>query len=246
MPGFAGRLILAGGSENRDPHNGQPLDVLRALRQENLVDPLIEIITTASSEPWAYERQYQAALPALGFDRIGFMHVETKEQVEKNGSFYTRLEKADAVFFSGGDQAKLGRILGDTKLVDLLKARLHNDNNFTLGGTSAGAMIMAGTMIAGETQTGDNAPALNTGQGFAILKDIIIDSHFAQRNRHWRLEHALRLYPRLSGLGLDEDTGLVITGNQWRCIGSGKAWLYTMDETAPRMHVMAPGETLLR
>ncbi|MBI3235631.1 MAG: cyanophycinase, partial [Bacteroidetes bacterium] len=134
-----------------------------------------------------------------------------------------RIKTAHAVFFTGGDQEKLVNHLYDTKLLATIKKKYHDDKNFIVGGTSAGAMAMPETIILG----GIIREALFTAdikmsEGLALIKDVIVDTHFIKRGRFGRLAHAVTLNPTCLGIGLGENTALIISnGNESECIGSG-------------------------
>ena len=124
--------------------------------------------------------------------------------------------------FSGGDQSRIAAIIGNTQLHDLMADKFANEN-FVIAGTSAGAMAMANEMIAG----GSSKEAMLKGavilrKGLGFIPKLIIDTHFIRRGRFGRLAEAIAIYPKLIGIGLAEDTGLVIKNcNEFKVIGSG-------------------------
>src|SRR5205085_8589195 len=124
--------------------------------------------------------------------------------------------------FSGGNQLRLSSIFGGTDFLQALYHRYLNEN-FVIAGTSAGAMAMSNTMI----YQGNSGEALLKGEvklttGLGFLKDVIIDSHFVKRGRFGRLAEAVASNPSCIGVGLGEDTGLLIThGVFMEAIGSG-------------------------
>lgn len=124
--------------------------------------------------------------------------------------------------FSGGNQLRLSVTDGGTEFLSIMKRR-YMEENFLIAGTSAGAMAMSKTMI----YEGNAARAhlkgevkMTTGLGF--IDSIIIDSHFEKRGRFGRLVQAVATNPSSIGIGLGEDTGMLITeGNKMEAIGSG-------------------------
>ncbi len=124
--------------------------------------------------------------------------------------------------FTGGNQMRLSMIFGGTEFHEILKDRYENEN-FVIAGTSAGAMAMSNTMIYQGSSTG----ALLKGEvkittGLAFIKDVIIDSHFVTRGRFGRLAQAVAGNPGCIGIGLGEDTGVLVKeGNKMEAIGSG-------------------------
>jgi cyanophycinase len=134
-----------------------------------------------------------------------------------------RLKNCDGVMFSGGNQMRLTSSFGGTGFLSLLLKRYHEEPTFIVAGTSAGAMAMSNTMI----YEGNAAKAhlkgevkITTGLGF--MDDVIFDSHFEKRGRFSRLAQAIATNPSCIGIGLGEDTGMLITeGNKMEAIGSG-------------------------
>src|SRR4029453_6717806 len=124
--------------------------------------------------------------------------------------------------FSGGNQLRLSATFGGTDFLDILLHRYHHEN-FIVAGTSAGAMAMSNTMIYEGNATQAHLKGevkITTGLGF--IDDVIIDSHFEKRGRFGRLAQSVSTNPSCIGLGLGEDTGMLITeGNKMEAIGSG-------------------------
>lgn len=125
--------------------------------------------------------------------------------------------------FSGGDQFKIATIIGGSPIAEIICKRYRNDSRFTVAGTSAGAMVMSKLMIQG----GGNNEALieydlRISSGLGLIEDCIIDTHFIRRGRFGRLVHAVITNSGQLGIGLGEDTALLIRkGRKARCLGSG-------------------------
>lgn len=217
MPAPKGKLIAIGGGEDKE----RSRDVLkRFLDETGRRDPVIEIITTATSIPHEVGDGYINAFRSLGVRDYDTLHIDEKEA--NDDRYIERIQKADGVLFSGGDQLKLSSILGGSEFHKVLKERYENDN-FVIAGTSAGAAAMSHTMIV----RGSSEDALIKGElklttGLGFIDDVIIDTHFTQRGRFGRLIQAVSTLPSALGLGLGEDTAAVITGgNNIEIIGSG-------------------------
>lgn len=184
-------------------------------------DPYVEVITTASSIPDEVGEKYIEAFLKLGCTNIGHMRIRNREDA-LNPDYIERMKKCNCVMFSGGNQLRLTSIFGGTELLDIIKERYQNEL-FVIAGTSAGAMAMSNTMIY--EGSADNAHLkgevkITTGLGF--LQNVIIDSHFDKRGRFNRLAQAVSAYPGAIGIGLGEDTGVVISkGHELKAIGSG-------------------------
>jgi cyanophycinase len=136
--------------------------------------------------------------------------------------YIERIRHCDAVMFSGGNQLRLSATDGGTEFLSLIKQRYIEDE-FVIAGTSAGAMAMSNTMIYEGNATRAHLKGevkITTGLGF--LNSVIIDSHFEKRGRFGRLAQAVATNPSCIGIGLGEDTGMLITeGNKMEAIGSG-------------------------
>ncbi len=226
-----GKLLIIGGAEDKSNtqdveiidrnRNFKPLEILSELipAQNN---KRIEIITTASSEPDEIAKMYKEAFLKVGFTNVHFIHIYNN--VEANDPvFVNRVKKAHTVFFSGGDQFRLATILGNTDILDAIKHRYYNDNHFIVAGTSAGAMAAASLMIyEGETNEALLGGDVKVSSGMGFINGCIIDTHFVKRGRFGRLSHAIVMNPTCIGIGIGEDTALIITkGNKAECRGSG-------------------------
>ena len=228
-----GKLIAIGGAEHkgtelevdgfqRNNLNFFELGILRRVVEEaGGTAARIEVITTASMIPYEVGENYLNAFGKIGCTNIGVMHIRTRQDAMME-EYIQRIRECDAVMFSGGNQLRLSATDGGTEFLSLLKKR-YQEENFLIAGTSAGAMAMSNTMI----YEGNAARAhlkgevkITTGLGF--LNNVIIDSHFEKRGRFGRLAQAVAGNPGCIGIGLGEDTGMLITeGNKMEAIGSG-------------------------
>jgi cyanophycinase len=132
-----------------------------------------------------------------------------------------RINEANVVLFTGGDQLRLTSILGGTKFHDILLNK-YKTEDFVYVGTSAGAAAASNNMI----YQGSSHEALLKGEvkitsGLGLIDDVIIDTHFVQRGRIGRLFQAVVGNPKVLGIGLGEDTGLFIKNHHMEAIGSG-------------------------
>ena len=141
--------------------------------------------------------------------------------------------------FSGGDQSRITKLIGGSPLHKLLMKRFQEDE-FVLAGTSAGAMSMSTEMIAGGSSTESMLKgAVVLGKGMGYIPQLIIDTHFIRRGRFGRLCEAVATFPHLMGVGLSEDTGLVIKGcNEFEVIGSGMAILFDPSHLTHNKHAV--------
>jgi cyanophycinase len=183
--------------------------------------PRIELVTTASSIPESVELTYRRAFGTLGCEDFSHLFITSREQAD-TPEHLDRIEKCNCLIFSGGDQLRLSSILGGTKLLSRLKQRyLHEP--FVVAGTSAGAMAMSNTMIYdGDATKAHLKGEIKFSTGFGFISNVIIDTHFEKRGRFNRLAQAVAVQPGILGVGLAEDTGIVVSsGNRLEVIGSG-------------------------
>lgn len=225
-----GKLLIIGGAEDKV---GQPPDIIEQMgeftRYEILRELLplsppkkIEIVTTGSEVQEEVKKTYQKVFNELGYCHVGFMPINKRIETN-NKNYLARAEEAGVIFFTGGDQFRLSTILGGTAFVDIIKSRYLEDSDLIVAGTSAGAMVMSSVMImAGGLTEALMYRNLNISSGLGLLPSCIIDTHFIKRGRFGRLAHAIIMNPEQLGIGLGEDTALVINnGTQAECRGSG-------------------------
>jgi cyanophycinase len=186
----------------------------------------IEVITSASDIPEAVGDTYTKTFKELGAQNIGILDIRDRKTADK-ASVLKRIEQADCVMFSGGDQSQISRLIKDTKVHTLINERYMNEK-FILAGTSAGAVVMSDEMIAGgKNKNTLRKNDLKMGKGLGLLPEVIFDSHFIRRWRFGRLAEAVAAHPAKLGIGLGEDTGLIITdGNCCEIIGTGMVILF--------------------
>lgn len=229
-----GKLIAIGGAEDKgtDLEKGEifrnnlnffELGILNKITKEaGGVNAKIEIITTASTIPYEVGENYLDAFSKIGCNNIGVMHIRNRDDAT-NQNYLKRLKICDVVMFSGGNQLRLTAIYGGTEFLKTIKERYFNENKFIVAGTSAGAMAMSNTMIYEGNATKAHLKGevkITTGLGF--MDNVIFDSHFEKRGRFGRLAQAVAANPGCIGIGLGEDTGMMITeGNKMEAIGSG-------------------------
>jgi cyanophycinase len=226
-----GTVLIIGGAEDKgeeatqtEKENKQTerFEILKELISGSSGKKRIEIITTASDVTDEIKQMYKKAFKKLHFNDIGFIDIKNKQEA-KDITYCERVEKAHAVFFSGGDQFTLSAILGGTDVVRIIKDKYTRQKDFVVAGTSAGAMAMSKVMIMeGGTQEAILKDDLKIATGLGIFDTCIIDTHFIKRGRFGRLAHAVIMNPESLGIGLGEDTALIIkNGNDAVCSGSG-------------------------
>lgn len=228
-----GKLIAVGGAEDKGTMpekdfiqmnnlNFFELGILKRFVEEvGKPDPIIEVITTASSIPEEVGENYLQAFGKMGCTRVGVIHIKNREDAQ-NPDYIERIKNCEGIMFSGGNQLRLTSLLGGTQFIEIILNRYTNED-FTVAGTSAGAMAMSNTMIyQGNSTTAHLKGEVKLTTGLSFVRGVIIDSHFEKRGRFGRLAQAVGLNPGSIGIGLGEDTGVLITdGTQMEAIGSG-------------------------
>ncbi|CAN5551112.1 cyanophycinase [soil metagenome] len=233
-----GKLIIIGGNEDKGTHKNPnfrqkkfldffELGILKRIINEiKGEDSYIEVITSASRIPEEVGKNYIIAFALLNCKNVRLMHIRNRKDV-LNPEYQERISKADGVLFTGGNQLRLKKIFQGTAFLELLHQRYLGEE-FVIAGTSAGAVAVSEYMIFG----GSSSDALLKGavkitSGLGFIKNVIIDSHFVTRGRFGRLAEAVASHQSLIGIGLGEDTGVLITeGNHMETIGSGLVLIF--------------------
>jgi cyanophycinase len=202
-----GKLLIVGGAQTKEIEK-------KFVELAGGADARIIIIPNAGSEPKRMSEIEQKTFNKLGAtaDYILF----TRETADDEANL-KKMDWANAVFFTGGDQSDLTRDMLDTKLLAKVFNIYHSGG--TVGGTSAGAAVMSEVMITGnELVHNDSTNSfvtieknnIETKRGFGFLKNAIIDQHFLKRKRHNRTISALIEHPNLFGIAIDESTSIIV------------------------------------
>lgn len=199
-------IIAIGGGEDK---TGDMTVLKRVLAETGKTAPLVLVITTATGYPEEVGDNYRRAFSSLGVTP-DIRHVT---DAEAHG-LLEALKKADAVFFSGGDQSKLGAVFGGSAFLASLASR---EGDIVIAGTSAGAAAMSSLMITGGAPEGP----VTSGAGLGLTPDIVFDTHFSERGRLLRLFAMSAQDSRKTGVGLDENTAIVLKAGKAEVIGSG-------------------------
>tara|TARA_B110000438_G_C15719965_1_gene609349 strand:+ start:348 stop:1205 length:858 start_codon:yes stop_codon:yes gene_type:complete len=237
-----GTLIPVGGNEDKGSHENLGIDFItegilfHIVRQCGGKKAKILVIPTASSIPDEVGRNYMDAFNMLDCNNVSVLDIREREQCN-DSSFINQLKECDGVLFSGGNQSRIVDIISNTLFHDLLISRYINEQ-FVIAGTSAGAMSMVNEMIMG----GSSEECLLKGavkmrEGMNYIDSLVIDTHFIKRGRFGRLAEAVASYPKLIGIGLAEDTGMIIkNGNECKVIGSGMVIVFDPNNLSHNNH----------
>ena len=215
-----GIIIAIGGSENK----GKQIDINNSILSEVIknskygIDSNIIIIPTASLLQNQIESEYKNTFEKIGCKNINTLFITSKEQVDSPDNL-NLLKNSNVILFSGGDQSRISEcFLGTKFLSDLINK--FNSEHFVVAGTSAGAMCMSENMITGGKEK------VKCSLGLSIIPELIIDTHFIERDRLPRLTQAVSIYPNRIGVGISENTAIIIKNSKFTVIGYGSVTVF--------------------
>ena len=231
-----GSLVIVGGAM-RDP-----AILERFIDLAGGPDVPIVVVPTAGGrdeydEHWSGLRSFREA----GLKRVSLLHTYDRA-VANSEEFVKPLLEARGVFFSGGRQWRLADAYLDTRTHRELHALL--DRGGVIGGSSAGATIQGSFLARGDT-SGNSIMIGDHTEGMGFLKNVAIDQHLIKRNRHFDMLEIVSEYPDLLGIGIDEDTAIVVQGDSFDVIGQGYVAIYDSRRHIPpagAFYFLAPGD----
>lgn len=220
-----GTLLLIGGKEEKRKISDQNTILHHLATLVKKADGPLFIITAATQVPEELAKEYTEVFTELGLSQIETLDIRQRSDAA-NPANVQRLQEAAAVFFTGGDQLRLTSQVADTDLFRCLQY-LYYDEGLILAGTSAGAAAMSETMLT--VGSGDQSPdprKISLAAGLGFLPNTVVDSHFTQRGRIGRLLEAVVQNPKNIGIGIDEDTAIVVESNDcMHVLGSGAVYI---------------------
>lgn len=236
-----GKLLIIGGAEDKE---GECKILKRFVREAGGKESRIVVLTAATELPEQVGSEYKELFERLGTSEVQVLDVS--ERISANRESIAReLEKATGVFFTGGDQLRITGILGGTRLGRTLHWLYQR--GVIIAGTSAGASAMSDTMIVGGEAGTPKKDTLTMAPGLGLLHSVVVDQHFAQRGRIGRLLSAIAQNPYVLGIGIDEDTSiLVYSDGRFTVVGSQTV---TVVDASPSMATnvseISPGQALV-
>ncbi len=249
----AGELIIIGGGEDRE-HDRAILE--RVAERATGGRGKLAIVTAATRVPQDYLDVYVPAFKDLDVKHVEVLDIRTRDDA-RSPENVEKLRGADVIFFTGGSQMRIATLMGGSPVCDAMRERYRS--GATVAGTSAGAAVMPETMlISGPSEVSPDADELDMAAGLGLINDVVVDTHFAERGRIGRLLTAIAQNPRLLGIGIDEDTAVVMDADQnFSVMGSGAVYVldgksisFTSVERRPRgvvavhdakLHALAEG-----
>ena len=247
FPTPKGKLLVIGGHEQRKkdgPENEQsPEFILQRFVEELHKKGTVVVIPTASEIPEEAAQDYIDVFTSLGIKHVEVLDIRSRE--EANGlAALEMVNRAEGVMFTGGDQLRLTALLGGTLLLERLTERYLREP-IVIAGTSAGATAMSTPMIyQGRNDAGFVKDEIHITTGLQLLRDVAVDTHFIARGRIARMAQIIATNPGCIGLGLEEDTAVLVTkGNELEVLGNGIVVVLDGHEcTGNTIFEVKPGE----
>lgn len=213
-----GSLIIIGGAEDKKGTRTILQEIAKRTGNGTLV-----VLTAASSIPDELWQDYEKIFKDLGVLKVSHLTVSQTAEAHKLENILL-LKDASTIFFTGGDQLRITTKLGGTPVLDCIYEIYESGG--TIAGTSAGASIMGQTMlIGGRHEDTHKVAGCQMAPGLGLVENMVIDQHFAQRGRIGRLLGAVGLNPGVLGIGIDEDTAIIIEDTSFRVIGKNAVYI---------------------
>ena len=246
-------FIAIGGGGSRPDILDEFFDAIKKKK-----DATVAVMTVASNETNGMSVAYNSMFRKRNVKHVSIIDITSREDAY-NVTALKKVENADAIYFTGGDQLNITSLYGGSPLDNLLHERVRE--GILIAGTSAGAAMMASSMIL--DGNGDHSPevgGVETSSGLGLIDNSVIDTHFAQRGRYGRLLTVLAHHPHMICYGIDESTAMIVKGKKIRVVGKGAvtimcgAWMSHVDlpyrsdgELVSlfdvRLHVLAKGNS---
>lgn len=233
-----GALVIAGGGVREQTIVERFLDLAGGK------DAPIVVIPTAGGGPdteygpyWSGLRPFKDA----GATRLTVLHTYDRT-VADSEAFVQPIREARGVWFAGGRQWRLADSYLNTRTHQELRALL--DRGGVIGGSSAGATIQGSYLVRGDTKS--NTIMMGDHEvGLGFLKNVAIDQHVLRRNRQFDLIQVIEKHPELLGVGIDENTAIVVRGDEFEVIGQSYVLVYDRErqlDSGGRFYALAPGD----
>jgi cyanophycinase len=253
LAGVALTVVPAAAQTTRvGPENGSLVVVGGAMASDEIYDTFIELaggpdahivlVPTATADD-EYDDSFTGldAWREHGARNLTILHT-TDPTTADTDEFVEPLTTARGVFFFGGRQWRLVEAYAGTRTEEELRRVLERGG--VIGGTSAGASVLGSFLVRGDTET--NEIIMGDHQvGFGYLRGVAIDQHVLRRNRHFDMLELLEVHPDLLGIGLDENTAIIVRGDRFEVIGESYAIIYDRRTTTGRdgsFYFLSPGD----
>lgn len=220
-----GKLIIIGGKEDKDHDREILTEVARGVGTGKLC--IVSVASAVGDELWEI---YQKVFRDLGVKEMSHLDVVHRTESIDHKAFEA-VKDASAIFFTGGDQLKITSELGGTIVLEKIMEIFHRGG--VIAGTSAGASVMGEIMMtSGLSDASFRIGNLRMAPGLGLTSCMIIDQHFAERGRIGRLIGAVAHNPKYLGIGIDEDTAIILEDKvRFSVVGSGTVYAIDAHES---------------
>jgi cyanophycinase len=203
-----GKLVIIGGAENKQEN----CDILEKIVElAGGTNGNLAILTIAANNYEEIGEEYVRIFGRLGMNNVNVVHISSRKDAE-HGKYKSAIEQASCIFFTGGDQLRITSLMCGTTMEKMLQKTF--EKGVVIAGTSAGASVMSQTMItSGNDDDSPKKCTLKMAPGLGLLSGVVVDQHFAQRGRIGRLLVAIAQNPRILGIGIDEDTAILVNSD---------------------------------
>ncbi|WP_088226310.1 cyanophycinase [Desulfosporosinus sp. FKB] len=236
-----GKLLIIGGAEDK---KNECKILKRFVQEAGGKESRITVLTAATELPLQVGNEYHSLFLELGALEVQVLDVSDRIQANRRG-IGKEFENSTGVFFTGGDQLRITGLLGGTILGSTLQ-QLY-ERGVIIAGTSAGASVMSDTMIVGGEAGTAKKDSLTMAPGLGLLRSVVIDQHFAQRGRIGRLLSAISHNPYVLGVGIDEDTAILVQDDaRFSVVGSNTVTVAdASSSTTTNVSETSPGQSLV-
>jgi len=241
-----GHLVIIGGGDRTSAIMNRFIELAGGGEKGRII-----VIPLASGTPDTSGMELTAEFKSKGVRNVEWL-LFTREQALSE-EFADKFNGATGVFFGGGDQARITRVIVGTPVQRKLK-ELYKDGA-VIGGTSAGAAIMSRVMITGDELINKDTRNIfvsirkgnvQTIEGLGFLDDVIVDQHFVKRRRLNRLISVVLEHPELPGIGIDESTSIIVSpGGIYEVLGEGTVMVFDARD-AKNIHTDTHGNLAAR
>lgn len=224
VPARGARLLVIGGAEDPDADDMHILPHLLGMAGGR--GARIIVCSSASEEPQERVDRYGERFHTLGVAEVIPAPVTNRNQADQP-ELLEAVDRATAVFFTGGDQLRLTALMAGTRFCEGIRARLYGDG-LVVAGTSAGAAAMSSVMIIGGSDAGTvRRGDVSLAPGLGYWRDTVVDTHFNQRGRVSRLLTLFAHNPQVLGIGIDENTAVdLVPGDRFSVVGTGAVMVF--------------------
>ncbi len=231
-----GSLVIVGGAM-RDPAIAQRLVELAGGAEARI----IVVPTAGGRESYDDESCGLGSWKEMGVAAVTCLHTADRAEADSD-AFVKPITEATAVWFNGGRQWHIADSFLGTRTEEEFRKVLERGG--VIGGSSAGATIQGSYLVRGDT-SGNTIMMGDHQVGFGYLRNTAVDQHVLRRNRQFDLVEVIEAHPELLGIGIDENTAIVVQGDEFQVVGASAVLIYDIQKTVGsdgRFYFLFPGD----